>query len=127
MVFVCTFAGVVFSVIGIFSPRHRRLAKQSFDCALSRFGMRKCDVTIEEIIRSEAVSALMPASKPAAKAFNAHFNVIFPVFALALVITILLSAAWLLNFVFLAGCGGKGGGLCVLGGLLEAIGPGFRL
>ena len=59
---LCLVAMVVFSILGIFSAKWRRVAKESFQCVFKMIQFKPCDVQLEEKIKSKVTSKLLTKS-----------------------------------------------------------------
>lgn len=63
----CLIALIVFSVLGIFSATHRRLAKEAFDCVFRRVTLRPCDTGFDQKIKGKVTGGLLSKSPRLAK------------------------------------------------------------
>ena len=78
---ICIVAMVVFSILGIFSVRWRRVAKEAFHCVFRMIQFKPCDVQLEEKIKSKVTSKLMKVPQ-LARFFYKNFKVISRIFTI---------------------------------------------
>ncbi|MBU0586873.1 DsbA family protein [Candidatus Micrarchaeota archaeon] len=121
MAIACIIALVVFAVMGIFSAKYRAYAKEAFHCFFNTIRLRKCDSGLDEKIRAEVVSRLLPISAPAAKTVNKHFELLSTIFALLMLVSSVYSAIGLYNFWAFGNCNGQQGGACLLSDIASGV------
>ncbi|VVC03094.1 Thioredoxin [Candidatus Burarchaeum australiense] len=114
MALICIIALAVFAVMGIFSAKYRAYAKEAFHCFVNTVRLRKCDTGLDQKIKAEIVSKILPVSAPAAKAVNTHFELITTIFVLISLASTVYSGISVYNFVAYGNCNGPAGGFCVL-------------
>ncbi len=63
----CLIALIVFSILGIFSATHRKLAKEAFDCVFRRITLRPCNTGFDQKIKGKIIGKLLNKSPKLAK------------------------------------------------------------
>lgn len=111
---ICIIALAVFSVMGIFSAKYRRYAKEAFHCFINTMTLRKCDSRLDEKIKAEIISKILPVSAPAAKAVHKNFELISTFLVFIMLASMAYSAISVYNFVVYGNCNGEHGGSCIL-------------
>ncbi|MFA5077165.1 MAG: thioredoxin domain-containing protein [Candidatus Micrarchaeia archaeon] len=114
MAIVCIIALLAFSIMGIFSAKYRKYAAEAFHCFINTVQLRKCDSGLDEKIKAELVSKILPISAPAAKAVNRHFELLSSLFIILMLASSVYSTISLYNFFVYGNCNGQEGGFCVL-------------
>lgn len=110
----CIIALLVFGFMGIFSAKHRTLAKEAFDCVFRRLTLRPCDTGFDEKVRAKVVGSLATKAPWLAKAINKNFEFIAWIFFMLLI----GSAGWTIyggyNVYIYGSCNGLNeSGFCV--------------
>lgn len=100
---LCLVAMVVFSILGIFSAKWRRVAKEAFHCVFRMIQFKPCDVQLEEKIKSKVTSKLMRVPK-LAKFFYKNFKVISWIFTIAFFVSLLYTVYSLYNLFVFGSC-----------------------
>ncbi|MDD5337735.1 MAG: thioredoxin domain-containing protein [Candidatus ainarchaeum sp.] len=121
MAIVCIIALIAFSIMGIFSAKYRAYAKEAFRCFINTIQLRKCDSGLDEKIKAEIVSKILPISAPAAKAVNRHFELLSSIFIILMLASSVYSTISLYNFFVYGNCNGQEGGFCILKDLTGGI------
>ncbi len=80
---LCIIGLVVFGILGIFSAKYRRLAKESFKCVFRMATFRPCESNLDQQARANSASLLMGISPATAKFVYKYF------FALSWIMVIL--------------------------------------
>lgn len=100
---LCLVAMVVFSILGIFSAKWRRIAKESFQCVFKMIQFKPCDVQLEEKIKSKVTSKLMRVPK-LAKFFYKNFKIISWIFTIVFFASMFYTVYSLYNLVVFGSC-----------------------
>lgn len=114
MALICIVALVAFAIMGIFSAKYRAYAKEAFHCFVNTVTLRKCDTKLDEKIKAEIVSKILPFSTTAAKAIHAHFEIISTIFVILMFASTIYSGISVYNYVAYGNCNGPAGGFCIL-------------
>lgn len=103
---ICIIALVVFSILGIFSASHRKIAYEAFDCVFRKITLRKCHTGLDQRLRSDLVGKVMKFSPRSASLLFKYFNW----FSWTFVILSLISAGYAAyggyNFYLYGNCNG---------------------
>lgn len=117
---ICIVALVVFSFLGIWSARYRRLARQAFGCAIKMITLRPCDVGLETKIKTRITAKLMRVP-PMARFFYRHFKTISMIFTVAFFLSLAGVFYGIYNFVAFGNCNGpQSSGFCIYNALTPA-------
>ncbi len=100
----CLIALFVLAVMGIFSARYRRWAKEAFDCVARRITLRPCDTGFNEAVKAKVTSKLMKKHFGLARFTHRHFELISWVFTIILFISLAYSAYGAYNLVVYGTC-----------------------
>ena len=112
---LCIIALPVFAVLGIFSLKFRKLAKESLECLFRTATLRKCRSGLDDRIKSSFTGKIMKISPKTASFVYRNFRIIsFLILALFLWSTY-SSAAGVYNYAKYGSCDGPSeDGFCVL-------------
>ncbi len=105
---LCLIALIVFSILSVFSARHRELAKQAFSCVLTSLTFRPCEANAGDLLKVEIVRSLSKISKPAARLVNRNFFLFSWTFTVLTIASFALSLVSVYNFYFYGNCNGPG-------------------
>jgi hypothetical protein len=109
---ICIVALVVFSILGIFSSKYRKIAKDAFRCVFLMITFRPCDVQLEQKIKSKATAKLMRISPKMASAFYKNFKIISWIFTIAFFVSLIYSAYGIYNLAVFGTCDPSSPGTC---------------
>jgi glutaredoxin len=107
---VCIIALAVFSVLGLWSAKYRRLAKEAFDCTFRMITLRPCVTKLDERIKSKVTAKLM-RFPTAARAFYKYFKVFSWIFVISFFASMAYSAYGIYNLIVFGSC--QPGGNCI--------------
>lgn len=102
----CIVALVIFSVLGIFSAAHRRLAKEAFFCVFRRMTFRPCNSDFNQKIKAQITGKLLGRSVTAARILNRHFELISWVLVILTIGSGVYTAKGAYNFYIYGSCAG---------------------
>ncbi|MBI1973698.1 hypothetical protein HYS54_02695 [Candidatus Micrarchaeota archaeon] len=105
MVF-CFVALIVFGVLGIFSAKYRRLAREAFRCAARTVTLRPCDTGFDRRMKNKLVGKLLHVSPRCARLLNRHFRAFSLILAAAMFGSMAYSAVFVYNTVAYGNCNG---------------------
>lgn len=100
----CLIALFVLAVMGIFSARYRRWAKEAFDCVSRRVTLRPCKTGFNEAVKAKVTSKLMGRHPGFARFTHSHFEAISWAFTIILFISLAYSAYGAYNYVVYGTC-----------------------
>ncbi|NQU97908.1 thioredoxin domain-containing protein [Candidatus Woesearchaeota archaeon] len=103
---ICIIALIIFGVLGIFSARHRIIAKEALDCVLRRITLRKCETGLDKRLKAQITGRLMKGYPRTGRQVYKHFELISWFFTILLVLSIIFSAQGLYFFAKYGNCNG---------------------
>ena len=109
---VCIIAMVVFGIMGIFSAKYRRMAKEAFRCTFRMIQLKPCDTGFDQRVKTAITSKLMRFPSAAKFVYN-NFDAISWVFVLTFFLSIAGLVYGFYNYVIFGNCNGPSGGTCV--------------
>lgn len=111
---ICVIALIVFSILGIFSATHRKLAKEAFDCVFRKATLRKCASGMDIRIKSKITGTFMKISPKFAKLIYRHFEIASWIFVILFVASIVYVGIGGYNYYLYGNCNGPvATGFCV--------------
>ncbi len=118
---ICIVALVVFSVMGIWSAKYRRLAKEALRCAAKMITFRPCDVGLETRIKTKVTSKLMRVPTMA-RFFYKHFKTLSIIFTVAFFLSIAGVIYGIYNYAAFGNCNGpQSDGFCIYNAASQLI------
>ncbi|MBR9676795.1 DsbA family protein [Candidatus Woesearchaeota archaeon] len=115
---ICVIALVVFSVLGIFSASHRKIAKEAFDCVFRRLTLRKCETGLDKRLKSQITGSLMLKAPRVAKFTYKNFEVLSWILTILLIASLGYSTFGAYNFVRYGNCNGDSDEFCIFDALI---------
>jgi type 1 fimbria pilin len=110
----CIAALLVFSILGIFSATHRKLAKEALDCVFRRVTFRPCVSGFREKVQAKILGTVMTRSVKLAKFLNKYFEVLSWIFLILMVWSTIWVARGGYNYYMYGNCNGlNASGFCV--------------
>lgn len=110
---ICILALVVFSVLGVFSIKYRKLATEAFDCVFRRVTLRPCETGFDQRMRAKILGKLLVRSPGTAKMVKQHFELISWTFTIIMLASLVLTATSVYNLAAYGNCDGPEGGDCI--------------
>ena len=112
---LCWVALPVFAVLGIFSVKYRRLAKESLECLFMTATFRKCQSGMDDRIKSQITGRLLKFSPKSARFFYKNYKVISFVILVVFLWSAYASGTAIYNYAVHGNCNGPDSdGFCVL-------------
>jgi len=111
----CLIALIVFSILGIFSATHRKLAKEAFDCVFRRLTLRPCNTGFDQKIKGKIIGKLMNKLPRLAKGINRYWEAISWVLVILFFSSLFVSSRSIYNLVKYDTCNPEDPQSCVLG------------
>lgn len=106
---VCIIALVAFAVLGIFSARYRKLAKEAASCTFKKMTFRPCDTGLDVRIKSHFTSKLINHPKTAKFVHN-YFDGIMTVMFILMIVSLAFTGYYgfkgVYNYVQFGNCNG---------------------
>ncbi|MFH1445035.1 MAG: hypothetical protein ABIF08_00970 [Nanoarchaeota archaeon] len=101
---ICIAAAVVLGIMGLFSAKYRRWAKEAFSCVGRRLTLRPCKSTFNQQVKAKITGKLMNRSAGLAKVVNSHFEAISWVFTIILFASLALTTFTAYNLIVYGTC-----------------------
>jgi thiol-disulfide isomerase/thioredoxin len=79
---ICIIAMVVLGVMGIFSAKYRKWAREAASCVFRMATLRPCETGFDEKVKSAVTSAIMPRHEGLARFMHRHFKAVSWVFVI---------------------------------------------
>jgi len=103
---VCIIALPVFLILGIFSMRYRRLAKEAFDCLFRMVILKPCRSSLDQRIKSGVSGKLMKRHPKIARFTYKNFKILSWIFVIIFVVSMVLSVWGVVNYAVYGNCNG---------------------
>ena len=100
----CLIALGVFAVLGIFSAKYRKWAREAFDCVGRRLTLRPCQTGFNEKVRAKVVSKLLPRNAGVARFTHKYFEAIAWVFTIVMFVSLAYTAYGFYNLAVYGTC-----------------------
>ena len=110
----CLIALIVFSILGIFSATHRRLAKEAFDCVFRRITLRPCNTGFDQKIKGKIIGKLLNRSPKLAKGINRFWEPISWVLVVVFFVSLFFSGQTVYNLIRYKTCDPANPQNCIL-------------
>jgi hypothetical protein len=111
---ICILALIVFSILGIFSATHRKLALEAFDCVFRKVTFRKCHTRLDKILKSKIIAKLMKKNPVVARFTFRHFEMISWFFTILFVVSLIYTGIGGVNYYLYGNCNGPNDdGFCI--------------
>lgn len=111
---ICIVALVVFSVLGIFSAKWRKIAKEAFECVFRMITFRPCVSKLDERIKSKVTAKLMKKTPSLARFFYKNFKVLSWIFTIAFFASMIYTIYGIYNLIVFGTCTPGSSETCVL-------------
>jgi hypothetical protein len=100
----CIIALVVFAILGIFSAKYRRWAREAFDCVGRRLTLRPCQTGFNDKVKAKVVSKLLKRHAGLARFAHRHFEAISWLFTIMMFSSMIYSGYSLYNLAVYGTC-----------------------
>ncbi len=115
---ICIIALIVFSILGIFSVKYRKLALTAFDCVFRRVTLRPCQSGMDRKLKNKLVGLMSRKNVKLARFVVKRFELISWMFTILLILSIFFSARGIYFYVVYGNCNGEDSdGFCVFDAL----------
>lgn len=115
---ICLIALIVFSILGIFSVKHRKLAFKAFDCVFRRVTLRPCQSGLDRKLRTYLLGLVSRKNVKSARILAKHFELISWIFTALLIVSLLFSVRGVYFYLLYGNCNGENSeGFCVFDAL----------
>lgn len=95
----CLIALIIFSILGIFSATHRRLAKQAFDCVFRRITLRPCNTGFDQKIKGKIIGKLLNRAPKLARGINRSWEPISWILVVIFFVSLFFSGQAVYNLI----------------------------
>ena len=103
---ICIIALVVFSILGIFSATHRKIAIEAFDCVFRKITLRKCQTGLDKRLKSQITSSIMRKNRNIGKFIYQNFEVISWLFTILMLVSLFFSGQGIYYYAKYGNCNG---------------------
>jgi hypothetical protein len=111
---ICLIALVVFGVMGIFSAKYKKLAKDSFHCFFRMVQLKPCDTSFDQQIKATVTAKFMKWPSVAGIIYR-NFNLISWIFVIIFFASLAGLGYGIYNYVLFGNCNGPGStSFCVI-------------
>ena len=104
---ICFIALFVFSILGIFSASHRKIALKAFDCVFRRMTLRPCQSGLDRQLKTSIVGFVSRKNVSAARVIVKYFEIISWAFTLIMVLSLIFSIRGLYFYAVYGNCNGQ--------------------
>jgi len=111
---ICIVAMVVFGILGIFSARYRKIAKEAFSCVSRMLTFRPCVTGFDDKVRSAVTAKLMKRSERLAGAFYRNFKLLSVIFTISFFLSAGYTAYTVYNLAVYGTCDPQNPQNCVI-------------
>ena len=101
---ICIVFLVIFSVLGRFSAKYRKLAKESFECVGKMMTLRPCTSSLDQRIKTALTTRIMPFSKHIARFVYKYFAVLSWIFFISFFVSMFYTVYALANYALYGTC-----------------------
>lgn len=101
---ICIVAAVVLGILGIFSARYRKIAKEAFSCVKRMATFRPCETGFDDKVRSHVTARLMKRSERAAGWFYRNFKLLSVLFTVSFFLSAGYTAYTIYNLAVYGTC-----------------------
>jgi len=105
---ICLIALVAFSILGIFSASHRKIALQAFDCVFRRITLRECQSGLDRKLRNSIIGTISRKNVRLANFVYRNFEIISWIFTVLMILSIIFTARGIYYYAVYGNCNGQG-------------------
>ncbi len=117
---LCYIALPVLLVLGLFSLKYRRLAKEAFECVFRTMTLRKCQSKLDLRLKTYLSAKLMKHSPSASRFTYKHFEILSWIFVILTIGTLIFSIIPVYNYVAYGNCNGENSDeFCIFNPILD--------
>lgn len=104
---ICLLSLIVFSILGIFSAKHRKLAAKAFDCVFRRVTLRPCQSGLDNKVKSDVIVFFSKKNLKLAKFIAKNFEILSWIFTLLTIASIFFSLQGIYFYIVYGNCNGE--------------------
>lgn len=101
---LCLVFLVIFAILGLFSAKYRKLAKEAFACVGKSLIFKPCASGLDQRFKTKVTSKIMTRSKIIAKIFYKYFTLLSWAFTIAFFVSLYFTAIALYNYARFGTC-----------------------
>jgi len=101
---ICFVAMAVFGILGVFSARYRKIAKEAFSCVKRMATFRPCETGFDDKVRSHVTAKLMKRSERVAGVFYRNFKALSVIFTVSFFLSAGYTAYTVYNLAVFGAC-----------------------
>ena len=101
---LCLVFLVIFVILGLFSAKYRKLAKEAFACVGKNLIFKPCTSGLDQRFKTKVTASIMSRSKLVAKLFYKYFMVLSWAFTIAFFVSLYFTAVALYNYARFGSC-----------------------
>ncbi len=110
----CFISAIILSIMGIFSARYRRLAKEGVKCIFKKVSLRPCDASFDDKVKARILVWLAPRYPRAAKFIVNQLDFLAYFFFILFLVSFFFFFRGIYFYLRYGNCNGLSGGFCVL-------------
>ncbi len=103
---LCWIALPVFVLLGLFSVKYRRLAKESLNCIWRMSTFRPCRSSLAERLRSDITGTLMKRTPRLARFFYHNYKIVSILFLILMIASTYFTGIGIYNYMQYGNCNG---------------------
>jgi predicted DsbA family dithiol-disulfide isomerase len=112
---LCLLALPIFAILGVFSIKYRKLAKDSLHCLFRTVTLRKCESGLDDRIKAGITGSLLKFSPGLAKFFYRNYKIISLLIIALFIWSAVEGGVGVVNYVKYGNCNGpESSGFCIL-------------
>lgn len=100
---ICIAALIVLSILGIFSLKYRRLAKEAFDCVIRRITLSPCEAGFDRKMKMKVFLKMMKIPI-LARIWHKHFELISWIFIILFFSSFFIVVIGIYNLILYGSC-----------------------
>ncbi|MEM3373710.1 MAG: thioredoxin domain-containing protein [Candidatus Woesearchaeota archaeon] len=104
---ICLLALIVFSILGIFSATHRKLAAKAFDCVFRRITLRPCQSGLDQKVKTDIIVFFSKRNTKIAKFVAKNFEILSWIFTILMIASIVFSVRGIYFYIIYGNCNGQ--------------------
>ena len=111
---ICIIALVVFSILGIFSATHRKIAIEAFDCVFRKITVRKCQTGRDKRLKSQITGGILRKSPIVGRIVYKNFEIFSWIFLIIMFTSLFFAGRGVYWYARYGNCNGpQHDGFCI--------------
>ncbi len=121
---LCFIALPIFALLGLFSLKYRKLAKESFECLWRTALLKPCKSSLDQRLRSDITGKLIHVSPPIARTFYRYYKLIAFIMLVVFIVSGYFVSVGIYNYVQYGNCNGpNSSAFCIINELAGKPSP----